>query len=84
MADKSTQQPKGKISVALGGRQISLAFLIKIGMLPGMHRFFFFFQLLSHQRQEPHIFKYVSKIKNEYIKFEHILKRTSLPLFGFP
>lgn len=40
MANKSIQQPKGKISVALGGRQISLAFLIKIGLLPGMHRFF--------------------------------------------
>lgn len=42
MAEKSPQQPKGKISVALGGRQISQAFLIKIGMLPGMHRFFYF------------------------------------------
>lgn len=61
MADKSTQQPKGKISVPLGGRQISLAFLIKIGLLPGMQRFFF--PLLSHQRQEPHILSMFLKLK---------------------
>lgn len=29
MADKSTQQPNGKISVAQSVKQISLAFLIK-------------------------------------------------------
>lgn len=47
MGDKSIQQPKGKILVAPGGRQISLAiFLIKIGLHPEMHRFF---SLLSHQ-----------------------------------
>lgn len=40
MADNSIQQPKGKISVALRRRQISMAFLIKIGLLSGIHRFF--------------------------------------------
>ena len=39
MADKSIQQPKGKISVALGGKKIHLAFLIKTVLLPRMLRF---------------------------------------------
>ena len=82
MADTSTQQPKGKISVPLGGRQISLAFLIKIGLLPGMQSFLFSTPLSSKTRAT--YFKYVSKIKNASTKFEDVLKCISLPLLGFP
>lgn len=60
MADKSTQQPKGKISVPLGGRQISLAFLIKMAAPECKD---FFSTPLSPKTRATY-FKYVSKIKN--------------------